>query len=97
MYRLWRPVLLRQRPSANRPGSGPSKASESRASLIFPSPRSDGEKVAEGRMRGISRQLNHPSPGLASLATLSPLTRGEGKKKDRLSPHPTHYSPFASL
>jgi hypothetical protein len=46
----------------------PFKASESKASPIFPSPRSYGEKVAEGRMRGISRQLNHPSSGLASLA-----------------------------
>src|SRR6187551_3202500 len=74
-------------------GSGPFKASESRASLIFPSPRSYGEKVAEGRMRGIFRQLNHPSPGLASLAPLRPLPAdaGRGEKKDRLSPDPITY------
>ena len=73
--------------------SGPFKARESSASLIFPSPRSYGEKVAEGRMRGISRQLNHPSPGLASLAPLRPLPAdsGRGEKKDRLSPDPTAY------
>src|SRR6185503_10102419 len=73
--------------------SGPFKARESSASLIFPSPRSYGEKVAEGRMRGIFRQLNHPSPGLASLAPLRPLPAdaGRGEKKDRLSPDPSEW------
>jgi hypothetical protein len=49
-------------------------------------------------MRGISRQLNHPSPGLASLAPLRPLPAdaGRGEKKDRLSPAPSDGEGFTS-
>jgi hypothetical protein len=47
-------------------------------------------------MRGISRQLNHPSPGLASLAHPLPADAGRGEKMDRLSPDPSDGEGFTS-